>query len=197
ARGLTMNKLACPLALLLLLAGGAAVASPRVGCYVMIDKVVLEPDANAPDRVQLWGVFAKVKDGGSGITEPVYGYMYFKAEPATAADARREWADLKKLEGTGQCVAFASDDAVGLKGRVRRAGETPAGPEPFPVVQGMFKLRDDNFPARELRALPIVTAPAAGSEVEPGSVTLTARNIVARDHPGAKYTFEIQTSSGT
>jgi len=33
-------------------------ASGPAGCYAIVEKVVLEPNDKAPERVQVWGVFA-------------------------------------------------------------------------------------------------------------------------------------------
>ena len=39
---------------------------------------------------------------------PERGYLYFVADKDKEAVSRREWADLKRVAGTGQCVALGS-----------------------------------------------------------------------------------------
>lgn len=110
-----------------LLAGGQLAASFPVAFYGIIERVVFEPDAASPERVQVWGVFAYadrvVPDSGVSDSSPVErGYLYFTlpdyARGAAASSevdpvrreradlVRREWADLASVAGTGQAVAF-------------------------------------------------------------------------------------------
>ncbi len=134
---------------LLLVAGGAARASDPVGIYAVLDKVVLEPESGAPERVQLWGWFAFPKsETGFEFKAPERGYLYYTLPPGKEDVCRKEWGELKKSAGTGQCVAFSS--RVEKSGHLRKADEKPANPEPYPVAYGVFKIRDSNQVAREL-----------------------------------------------
>ena len=58
-------------------------ASGPAGCYALLEKVVLEPNDMAPERIQVWGVFA-ISDGKSGLgyLELQRGYLYFVLPPA-------------------------------------------------------------------------------------------------------------------
>jgi hypothetical protein len=42
----------------LALLGGVARASDPVGVYALVEKVVLEPNEKAPERIQIWGAFS-------------------------------------------------------------------------------------------------------------------------------------------
>ena len=105
-------------ALVVTLAATASVrASGMIGIYGIVERVVLEPNATAPERIQVWGAFAYV-DGSQArsvvASTAKRGYLYFKlpgSETGYATDAhiaaiRREWTDLKSVAGTGQAVGF-------------------------------------------------------------------------------------------
>jgi hypothetical protein len=83
-----------------LLASPPLGASGQAGIYGIVERVVFEPDAQAPERVQVWGAFALIErliqrmmsayDGPNATTvggqfftnyvfaQPKRGYMYFK-----------------------------------------------------------------------------------------------------------------------
>src|SRR5260221_13952003 len=74
-------------------------ASDRVSVYARVDKVVLEPNAEAPERVQVWGVFSVADWRNNNMNDylpAARGYLYFTLGKNTDA-ARREWADLKSV----------------------------------------------------------------------------------------------------
>ena len=133
----------------------ATAVSDYTGAYARIDKVVFEPDASAPERIQIWGAFAHAsKQNRFDYEEPRRGYLYFSLKPGKEAVCRKEWADLKSVAGTGQIVGFGGR---GLEmGRLRKADEKVANPDVYPVAWGLAKIDDRNSdykPIRELRAL--------------------------------------------
>jgi hypothetical protein len=113
-----MRSIKTSLALALVLGASTLLASGPVGLYGIIDKVVFEPNESAPERLQVWGVFAYAdiqQDGsGLGISPAKRGYLYFKARSATPGFTtdkqveaiKSEWMDLKSVAGTGQAVGF-------------------------------------------------------------------------------------------
>jgi hypothetical protein len=134
---------------------GAAVGlegSDRVGIYAVVDKVVFEPSAANPERVQVWGAFAVAKRDDRDFYEPVQrGYLYL----TLAGDkdlTRAEWNDLKSVAGTKQIVAFSTrfDQAV----RVRGEDDKPQSPDRYTLGVGVQKIRQnrDYAPIRELSA---------------------------------------------
>ena len=128
----------------------AVFASDRVGIYTRVDRVVLEPNAEAPKTIQVWGVFALAKPNDvNDYLPPARGYLYFTL-PSDARAARAEWADLQEVAGTGQIVAFGS--RFDLHPRVRRADERPADPDPYPLNVGLTKVRGrtDYAPIRSI-----------------------------------------------
>jgi hypothetical protein len=114
-------------------------ASDFVGVYAVVEKVVLEPSAAAPERVQIWGAFA-VSDGksGSNYGTAERGYLYYACPPGRETVCRKEWADLQSVAG--------KDIGVGLgarykeNGRVRKASEAPAAPDVYPIERGIVRL---------------------------------------------------------
>jgi hypothetical protein len=178
-------------------------ASDPVGVYALVEKVVLEPNEQAPERIQIWGVFALAQgQHGNEYQPPVRGYLYFAIPPGQAQLARNEWADLKKMAGTGQIAGFGSRRDLSV--RVRRAGEKAASPDLYPIHAGLFMMRRYSFQAgvqsyqsQLLRSLPAPLSPADGAEVIAGKITLVIQNMPDQGHRPAKYVFEIAGDSGS
>jgi hypothetical protein len=129
-------------------------ASDPMAVYARVDKVVLEPNADSPQTIQIWGVFALARpENRNDYLAPVRGYLYFTLQDNSRA-ARAEWADLKSAAGSGQIVAFGSRFA--LKPRLRQADEKPDAPDPYTVSIGLVKAREGsgNPPVRALLAFP-------------------------------------------
>lgn len=124
----------------LALAASTAHASDPIGIYALVDRVVLEPDADAPARIQVWGAFVQaVPRDPDAYGPPERGYLYFELRPGKEDICRREWADLKRVAGTRQVIGFGSRREA--KERVRKATERPESPDAHPVSFGMTRLR--------------------------------------------------------
>jgi hypothetical protein len=141
-------------------------ASGPAGIYGIVEKVVFEPNEQAPERIQIWGAFAYV--GGLTQTELGFadvkkGYLYF-VDPVRSEIIRKEWRDLKAIAGTGQAIGFGNWTYTGalptqpgdraphgfyLPGgyvidlRVRPASEPPASPASYAVNAGIIKLSSE------------------------------------------------------
>jgi hypothetical protein len=139
-----------------LLASRTEAYSDWVGVYARVDKVVLEPNASAPERIQIWGAFALAsKEDRSSYQSPQRGYLYFSCKPGKEEICRKEWADLKASAGTGQVIGFGGRSPE--RPRLRKSEEKVAGPDQYPVNFGLVKMsdrRDDYAPIRALRSLP-------------------------------------------
>ena len=131
-------------------------ASDWIGIYARIDKVVFEPDATAPDRIQIWGAFALASKQDRNSYDPVKrGYLYYSLKPGKEDVCRKEWADLKAIAGTDQIIGFGSRDLP--PGRLRKTDERPADPDVYSVGFGLVKMSQrgtEYAPIRELRSLP-------------------------------------------
>ena len=66
----------------------------NIGIYGIVDKVVFEPDENAPERIQIWGLFVVPVPISSGLYRaPRRGILYFSLPPDRKKNAIKEWAD--------------------------------------------------------------------------------------------------------
>ncbi len=83
--------------------------SDPAGIYARLDRVVLLPDDQKPERVELQGAFA-IADGGSGdyYRAPRWGRMVLGAPDGSRDECITIWRDLVTVAGTGQIVAFSS-----------------------------------------------------------------------------------------
>lgn len=137
-------------ALVLAASRGAVVsASDRVAVYARIDRVVFEPSAEAPETVQIFGVFSVAVPRDMNEYQPARrGYLYYKAPPDKQM-ARREWNDLKQVAGSAQVVAF------GLRWEgtpTVRGAEKPSNPDSYTMNTGVVKVagRADYAPIRAI-----------------------------------------------
>jgi hypothetical protein len=146
----TRRHLAILVAVPLVLASLELTASGPAAIYAIVQKVVLEPADAAPERIQVWGVFSIWDQTARSYTEPARGYMYFKLpgpadvqwraggnRPSTPI-ALAEWADLKRVAGDTTAVAFGEQGY--WQGRLRKADEKPAIPDPYPIYNGITQL---------------------------------------------------------
>ena len=124
-------------------AAAAISASDRTAVYARIDKVVLEPTADAPQRVQIWGVFAMAKPNDvNDYLPPARGYLYL-ALAANPQAAQKEWADLQSVAGTSQIVGFGS--RWDLRARLRTSDEKPDKADPYALGIGVTKIRRTDY----------------------------------------------------
>ena len=130
--------------------------SDFIGVYARIDKVVLEPNTNAPERIQIWGAFALAsKQDRNSYEHAERGYLYYSLAPGKEEVCRKEWADFKASAGTGDVIGFGGRDQP--RPRVRKRDDKPADPDTYAVGWGLVKMSDrrSNYPAvAELKALP-------------------------------------------
>ena len=169
-------------------------ASDPVGIYALVEKVVLEPE-DKPERVQVWGVFQLArKNSNIEYQQPAYGYLYYTLEAGKEKEARIEWADLKKIAGTGQEVAFAG--RYEPLGTVRKAATKPEKPDAYPIADGIHKLSADSDRAMGLRSLALPSEPKDGGDVPDGKVVLRAHGIADKGREKVRYVFEISNAAG-
>jgi hypothetical protein len=135
------------LAAILVIAAAMGTASDLIGVYAL-DKIVLEPNDSAPERIQIWGTFMLANGNrGDDLLPPQRGYMYFvlpTIPPGTANQqsvAKTEWNDLKKVAGTGQAVGFGSRYSREPAPHVRKPGEKPCGQSKGSSVASFFRSR--------------------------------------------------------
>ena len=107
-------------------------ASDPVGVYAIVQKVVFEPNDKAPERIQIWGVFAiaDTTRGGDFYSKPQRGYLYYSLPKGKESTALKEWADFKAVAGTGQGIAFGARRYPMLV-KVHPDSEKPASPDSY------------------------------------------------------------------
>jgi hypothetical protein len=130
-------------------------ASDWIGIYARIDKVVLEPNETAPERIQIWGAFALAsKQNRNDYESAKRGYLYYSLKPGKEDVCRKEWADFKAKAGTDQIIGFSGRDMP--PGRLRKADEKVSDPDVYPLGYGLVKMSDRTVnyaPIAELRSL--------------------------------------------
>lgn len=118
-------------------------ASDFVGVYAVVETVVLEPNAGAPERVQIRGAFALSEGArGSNYGAAQRGYLYYSCPAGKQDICRREWADLQSVAGKNTGVGFGARYLP--TGRIRKAEETPAAPDVYPIERGIIRLAADH-----------------------------------------------------
>ena len=117
-------------------------ASDRMAVYAKVDKVILEPSTGEPAAIQVWGVFSVAQAGNPNDYQPAArGYLYYRL-PSRVDLARREWADLQSVAGSGDIVAFGSR-WEGVP-RVRPRNDKPSNPDLYTLNAGLTKVRGNN-----------------------------------------------------
>jgi hypothetical protein len=138
------------------LASAAGVYSDRTAIYARVDKVILEPSATAPERIQVWGAFALAGSEDRSSYGPAQrGYLYFSCKAGKEEICRREWADLKSIAGTGQVVGFGG--RFQPRPSIRKSKDKPGSPDEYPLNYGIVKISDrmsDYAPIRDILSLP-------------------------------------------
>ena len=174
-------------------------ASDPIGAYVLIDKVVLEPNAESPMHIQVWGAFSFAKETDSDTyAAPVRGYLYYRVMKGKEDVCRKEWADMKKVAGTGEVLGMGSRFNRAALGAVHRASDKAEKADPYPLGMGLVRVRraTDYTPIQNLITLPAPATPADGATIDPGKVTLTTRNIASPGRAKARYIFELANDAG-
>jgi hypothetical protein len=122
-------------------------ASDRIGIYAVVDKVVLEPSEAEPLRIQIWGAFAQaVTTNPNDYSDPQKGYLYYTCPAGKTATCRAEWSDIKSVAGKGSGVGFGGRFTG--TGRIRKADEKPASPDPYPIDIGLMRMGSDTYHAQ-------------------------------------------------
>lgn len=148
-----MKSIAVALAIVLVGAAIGLQASDRTGVYGVVDKIVFEPSAENPERVQIWGAFAVASQKDNDAYDEVRrGYLYFAATDSKEL-ARKEWNDLKTLAGSKKVAAFSS--RFGQSVRVRAKNEQPQTPDNYVMGIGIQVIQA----GRDYAPIKALTAP--------------------------------------
>jgi hypothetical protein len=113
--------------------------------YAVVEKVVLEPNGDAPDRIQIWGSFVRGEgDRTYQFGKPVHGYLYLSIDPAKKDECLAEWAKWKKAVGTGRAVTIGHCDVGGsfLKATIHKSDARPDKPDQVYSVEMLERFGD-------------------------------------------------------
>jgi hypothetical protein len=112
-------------------------ASDMVGIYGVVEKVTFEPSEKSPERIQVWGAFSFAEAKNGSAYGPVErGYLYYSCPSRQESICRKEWADLKSVAGKSTAVGFGM--RYKPTGRIRKADEKVASPDPYPIQMGVI-----------------------------------------------------------
>jgi hypothetical protein len=195
-----MTRIACfagVMIVLTLTAEGRAGGPPPV--CMAVDKIVLEPNDEAPTRIQIWGTFILLDGSRTMYGAPQRGYLYYAAVPGKEEECRKEWANLRKLAAEDRIVAYGICGTPKVDGHLRKPAQKPQAPVVFPLCENGFTPAEqyvDYRSLKELLASPAPVIPADGERLMPGRMRLTARNIRDKEHTKARYVFAIESSAG-
>jgi len=135
-------------ALAIVVCAGIANASGPIAVYALVDKIVLEPNAEKPERARVYGVFITAQERTDVYSTPQRGYIYVALPQRDRELALREWADLKLLAGSRQVVGIGSS-WFGTA-RVRKSDEEAKSPDEYPMGNGLIKINADQPRAKAL-----------------------------------------------
>jgi len=129
---------------------GTTKASDPVGIYARIDRVSMEPNDDNPERIKIWGAFSLAAGRGDNYQAPECGYLYFQIVSGQEKQCRAEWADFKRLVGTGQIIAFGNRYRTKLAVHTipLQAPKRP-GADPQKIAHWIADLDSDQFAVRE------------------------------------------------
>ena len=126
-----------------------------------------------------------MKQFGDEYSPPVRGYLYYQlpAEKATAAKA--EWADMKKVAGTGQIIAFGS--RYQQFGKIHRGAGPAVGRDvDDKEVAGLISQLDDQDQSKresatdDLKRLGRAVEPKLNAALASASTSAEARTRIER-----------------
>lgn len=135
------NVLAGALALGTVLGAAEAGASAPVGVWVKVKKVVLEPNATAPTKIQIHGA-AMLYDKSTnttylGYSEPAFGFLYYACPSGQEKTCVSEWADVEKNITATDDVCIGLGDQTLPTGTLRAPNATPVNPDDYPISMGV------------------------------------------------------------
>jgi hypothetical protein len=116
---------------------------------MVIDKLVFEPNEEAPTRIQIWGTFSLLREDNS-YGSPVRGYLYYTAAPGAEEKCRNEWTVLKRMTNKKQLISFGHCGEPRVRDHLRKPSEKVASAIIYPHGKGGFargKHAESNFPS--------------------------------------------------
>lgn len=139
--------------------GIVAYASGPIAVYAKVDRVVIEPNEQAPERIQVFGVFSVASASNpSTFAPPVRGYLYYRvpakfdnANDTEMQAARNEFRDLKRIAGDGGIYAFGGQ-WLGVP-TVRKPDQKPESPDGYTLNVGIRRINAETATFPPIKAL--------------------------------------------
>jgi tRNA U38,U39,U40 pseudouridine synthase TruA len=176
----------CVAVLVAVFSSAVAQAADSAGAYGFLSKVILEPNSNNPERIQVWGTFSVAAGTSGDYQAPERGYLYFGL-PEDPSAALRDWNELKRISEAGSPIANSVGVTIkgivafglpGMRARVRTSDETPDNPDSYSVGTRVAVVGYSD-PSQAVRLLGRMPKPASRynyalvdkvvSETKPGS----------------------------
>lgn len=122
--------------------------------YVLVDRVVVQPETGEAQEIQIWGVFAMRRLDGS-FAEPQKGYLYLKLTNHGPGylNTLRQWNDWKAAAGTYPLAGFTTFNQPGLPVRLRPPDEKPEAPDAHSSISKDENVIRTDTEYRPVRAL--------------------------------------------
>jgi hypothetical protein len=153
-------------ALLVITTSALAQAGGPPPMYVVVDKVVFEPDKRVSGWIQIWGTFTRTekvvdKAGNSStvFSKPIYGYVYLSLPKNYDSKLIEELKDWEKSAGSGKAVTVGSCGDAGsmLKVPIHQPNETVTLPDAVYTTE-FLRLWGDLYATGQLANQPEVKA---------------------------------------
>lgn len=128
---------------------GVAHASGPVGVYALIDQVVIEPTAQNPQHIRIYGVFVTAEPPSYTYGAPRRGMLYLSLGKSPE-QAKKEWADLQSVAGTRQVVGFGG--AWAGAPLIRDPKDNSQYADEYILNAGVVKVNPDHPQAKALLA---------------------------------------------
>lgn len=125
--------------------GTTAEAGGPPPVYVVVDKVVLEPSVDAPERIRIEGSFVRLENlDRHEYGKPVHGFVYLGVEAGKEKESRAEWATWRQAAGTGKAVAVGAcrDGGAFLTVAIRKPDERVEKPDAAYVTGRLCRFGD-------------------------------------------------------
>jgi len=148
-----------------------ASATTIVNVVMDVEKVVLEPDASAPVRIQIHGAFALAEGGpGKPYSAAKRGYLYLACPAGREADCKAHFLDIEKAIGDTRCAGIGQ--AGETLPTVRADGTAPTAPDAYWFGLGVMMSEWHGGACAAVKAIPSPTSTPDAGASDTGAATV-------------------------
>jgi MYXO-CTERM domain-containing protein len=157
-----------------------ASATTIVNVVCDVEKVVLEPDATAPTRIQIHGVFALAEGGpGKPYSAAKRGYLYLACPAGREADCKTHFLDIQKAIGDVRCAGIGQ--AGEALPTVRAEGVTPTAADTYSFGLGVMMSEWHGGACAATKAVPDAGSPPDAGAPDTGIAPPVDTGVAATD----------------